>query len=462
MTVQALGDLTAAAGLAASVQSVVELVGTDPVYKTRYRVGTASAAALGAVGLAASELWMLRTGRRQKVGVDVRAAAASLRFVRYFSMNGQRGRDPAGPISGFYPVRNGRWVFIHGSYTHLAARAADVLGVAVDKADVRRAVQSWDGEVFEQALLAAGGCATLTRTPQEWQAHPQYAAVAAAPVVQISRIGDAPAEPLPAGGRPLSGIRVVDVTRVIAGPTCGRTLAEHGAEVLKISRRDLPNSGSSELASGLGKRSAYLDLRIPAEANILRGLVRTGDVFSQSYRPGALASLAFSPLDVASIRPGIVYATLSAWGNSGPFAQYRGYDSLVSNANGMTLMSGSDGEPREFPTRALDYIAGYLMAFGVMVALHRRAHEGGSWLVETSLASAGHWIARLGLLSPEETAAVREPTSEEIAALSMETVMGGSRLRHLAPIVQMSETPPHWERPPSELGADPPEWLTRA
>jgi crotonobetainyl-CoA:carnitine CoA-transferase CaiB-like acyl-CoA transferase len=461
MPYQALRELSDITGLQVEGSGSVAITGADPVYRTRYQVGTAAAASLAAVGVAASDLWMLRTGRRQTVSVDIRAAAASLRFVRYVSINGQRARDPTGPISGFHAARNGRWVFIHGSYKHLADRAAGILGVPAEKAEVRRAVQSWDGEALEKAVLAAGGCATLTRTPEEWQAHPQHAAVASVPVVHISKIGNAPPEALREGARPLSGARVVDVTRVIAGPTCGRTLAEHGAEVLKVSREDLPNSGSSELASGLGKRSTYLDLRDARQADILRGLVRSGDVFAQSYRPGALASLGFSPSDVAKIRPGIVYVTLSAWGPGGPFSQYRGYDSIVSNANGMTLMSGADGIPHEFPTRALDYIAGYLMAFGAMVALGRRAREGGSWLVETSLAAVGDWIIKRGLLSGDQLVAVKEPTPEEIARLSMETETGDGRMRHLAPIVKMSETPPHWERPPSALGADLPEWLPR-
>ena len=154
---RALEQLFEVAGLARPSADAVQFTGADPVYASRYQLGTATAAALAATGAAASELWHQRTGRRQRVAVDLRAAAASLRFARHCRIDGQQPRDPAGAISGFYPARDGRWVFIHGSYKHLAERAARVLGVAVDPAAVRVAVRDWDGETFEREVLAAGG-----------------------------------------------------------------------------------------------------------------------------------------------------------------------------------------------------------------------------------------------------------------------------------------------------------------
>src|SRR5262249_13560128 len=149
----------------------------------------------------------------------------------------------------------------------------------------------------------------------EWARHPQSASIAALPLMEIMRIGDSAPEPLPVGNRPLSGIRVLDLTRVLAGPTCVRTLAEHGADVLKITAMHLPNLGYQEWDTGHGKLSAHLDLRATGDSETLRGLVREADVFSQGYRPGSLAGRGLSPEELATIRPGLVYVSLSAFGH---------------------------------------------------------------------------------------------------------------------------------------------------
>jgi crotonobetainyl-CoA:carnitine CoA-transferase CaiB-like acyl-CoA transferase len=207
--------------------------------------------------------------------------------------------------------------------------------------------------------------------------------IAGLPLMEIVKIGDAPAEPLPEGVRPLAGIRVLDVTRVIAGPTCGRTLAEHGADVLKISAKHLPNLGRQEYDTGHGKLSAYLDLREEKDKEILRGLVREADVFAQGYRPGTIANRGFSPEALAEMRPGIVAVSLSAFSHAGPWASRRGFDTVIQTVSGMThrqgqLFPGAAPGPQFYPVSAIDFLTGYLMAFGAMVALGRRAREGGS------------------------------------------------------------------------------------
>ena len=171
------------------------------------------------------------------------------------------------------------------------------------KEDMAAAAAKWEGKELEDAFMTSGGCGAFARTTEEWAQHPQAAAVAPLPLVEIVRIGDAPPEPLPRGERPPAGVRVLDLTRVLAGPTCARTLAEHGADVLKITAPHLPNSGSVELDTGLGKLSAHLDLRNQQDVETLRTLVRGADVFSQSYRPGALASRGFSPEALAEMCP---------------------------------------------------------------------------------------------------------------------------------------------------------------
>ncbi|HLB97228.1 MAG TPA: CoA transferase, partial [Acetobacteraceae bacterium] len=315
----ALDELIALAGLPPATAAHARILGSEPVIPTRYRVGTAGAAALAATGLAAAEMWRLRTGRQQAIEVPMRAATISLRSGRYMRINGNAPDREWDPLSGFYPTRDGRWVMLHTNFANLRDAAARVLGTPVDRDAATKAIAGWDAEALETALHEGSACGAFARTHAEWAAHPHASAIRDLPVVEIIRIGDAPPRPLPDGPRPLSGVRALDLTRVIAGPTCARTLAEHGADVLKITRADLPHSGELDLETGIGKLSAHLDLRDPAQAETLRGLIGTADVFSQSYRPGALAARGFSPEAVAALRPGIVCVTLSAWSHAGPW-----------------------------------------------------------------------------------------------------------------------------------------------
>ena len=456
----ALAEILTSAGVPAAIASKAKLVGDDPVIPTRYRIGAAGSAVIAAAGLAAASLWELRTGRMQDVEVDVRAAAASLRSARYMKLDGPAQRDPMDPLSGFYEVADSRWVFVHCNFPNHRDHNLAALGVATQKKeDLVAAATKWKGEALEDAFMTSGGCGAFARTADEWAKHPQAAAVASLPVVEIVRIGDAPPEPLRKGDRPLAGVRVLDLTRVLAGPTCARTLAEHGADVLKITAPHLPNSGSIEFDTGIGKLSAHLDLRNPQDIETLRTLARTADVFSQSYRPGALAGRGFSPESLAELRPGIVCVELRAWGREGPWRNRRGFDTIVQTATGMALISGGGKAPRLTPVSAIDYVSGHMMAFGAMVALGRRVHEGGSWLVRVSLARTGKFLVDRGLL---DTAAIEDVPddlpADEIARLTTETQTPLGRLHHLAPIVRMSETKARWTRPPVPLGTHPPRW----
>ena len=438
--------------------------GTDPILPTPFRIGETSAAALAAIGLAVSDLWKLRTGRRQKVVVDIRQATAALRSNRYMKMDGAPVSTELNAISGVYPAKNGRWSYLHCSFPNHRAASLSVLDVPEDPEAVRKAVANWDALELEEAIIAANGTGGMVRTMDEWAQHPQAAAIASLPLMEIIKIGDSPPEKLPDGDRPLSGVRVLDLTRVLAGPTCARTLAEHGANVLRITGAHLPSYGHQEYDTGHGKLSAHLDLRDKKDLETLRELVREADVFSQGYRPETLNNRGLSPEALAQLRPGIIYVSLSAFSHVGPWASRRGFDTVVQTVSGITnrqgeLFPGTVPGPQFYPVSAVDYLSGYLMAFGALVALARRAHEGGSWLVRVSLAQTGHWLIGRGQVPDAELKDVpKEFTTLELERWSMESETPVGLLRHLGPVLGLSETPPHWARPSVPLGYNEPVW----
>ena len=441
--------------------------GPDPILPTPFRIGETSAAALAAVGLAASDLRTLRTGRRQEIALDTRHATASLRSGHYLKMDGAHVSTERNTIMGVYPARNGRWSYLHCNFPNHRAAALSVLGVPEDRDAVRKAVAQWDALELEEAIIAAKGAGGMVRTMDEWAKHPQAAAIASLPLMEIVKIGESAPEKLPDGDRPLSGIRVLDLTRVLAGPTCARTLAEHGADVLKITGAHLPNIGYQEYDTGHGKLSAHLDLREAKDVETLRGLVREADVFSQGYRPGTLGTRGFSPEVLAKLRPGLVFVSLCAFGHVGPWASRRGFDTVVQTVSGITsrqgeLFPGAAPGPQFYPVSAIDYLTGYLMAFGAMVALARRAREGGSWLVRISLAQTGRWLVGLGQVPEAQLKDVpKEFTAAELERWSMTSDTPVGRLGHLAPVLRLSETPPRWARPSVPLGYNEPVWPAR-
>ena len=469
MTNDALRTLLPIAGWAEDRASEVEITGdSDPILPTPFLIGETSAAALSAVGLAVSDLWDLRTGRRQEIAVDTRQATASLRSGHYMQMDGAPVSSDRNPMMGVYPAMNGRWSYLHCNFPNHRAAALSVLGVEEDREAMARAVAKWDALALEEAIIAANGAGGMVRTMAEWAQHPQGVAVASLPLLEIVKIGDSPSEKLPDGDRPLSGIRVLDLTRVLAGPTCARTLAEHGADVLKVTGAHLPSIGHQEYDTGHGKLSTHLDLREPDDLEIMRGLVREADVFSQGYRPGTLAKRGLSPEALAEIRPGIVYVSLSAFSHVGPWASRRGFDTVVQTVSGITnrqgeLFIGDSPGPQFYPVSAIDYLTGYLMAFGALVALARRTTEGGSWLVRVSLAQIGRWLVERGQTPETKLHDIPEQfTPEELKRWSMTSDTPMGKLGHLGPVVRLSETPPHWSRTSVPLGYNEPVWPDRA
>lgn len=452
--------LTAGSGAPARAGRFAEAIhGSDPILASRFPIGEASAVALALGGAAAARLFELRGGEPQRIEIDVRAAAATL--IGFLLQRGAPGTSlerAFHPVTGFHPTRDGRWIHLHGGFEHLAAGTLALLGCPGEREAIAAATRRWDAFALEDTLAAHGLCGAVVRTTEEWAAHPHGRALAGRPVVEIERIGDAPPEGLPPGARPLAALRVLDLTRVLAGPTCARTLAEHGADVLRVGAERLPSIEPFVVDTGRGKRNAFLDLDRPADLARLRELAREGDVFCHGYRPGALDARGLGPGALARLRPGVVYVSIDCYGHGGPWSRRRGWEQLAQSAVGIAASEGAGGEPRLAPAAATDYTTGALAAFGAMAALERRVCEGGSWHVRASLCQTGMWLTRLGAgLDPEAAAGLGDVADLQTRS---ETVWG--TLTHLAPALKMERTPPHSALPPSPLGHHPPEWLPRS
>lgn len=446
----------------------VEITGADPVFSTRFKIGETCASVLAGIGVAVSDIWALKTGHRQNAAIDARRAAAALRSTRYMQRPGADGafarvvnenHEAMLKITQPWPTKDGRWFLPHFGLPNLRKRVLGVLGCEPNPESVSRAVAQWDALDLEAAIDEARACGAMVRSNAEWLDHRHGRALKAKPIVEITKIADSDPEPFLEGDRPLSGIRTLDLTRILAGPIAARTLAEHGADVLMVAAEHLQQIQEHVMDTSHGKRSCYLDLKTAEDAAQLAELVRGADVFSQGYRPGILSGLGFGPEDLAEIRPGIVYLSISCFGADGPFSHRAGWEQVAQTVTGICKEGGVD-RPGLLPAAACDYTTGYLGAYGVMLALARRAREGGSYHVRVSLCQSGMFIYRQG--KTEFADPDMDLSEAELDVLRVDSKPAHGPLRHLGPVLHLSETQPHWSRPTPMLGGDAPEWLSAA
>jgi crotonobetainyl-CoA:carnitine CoA-transferase CaiB-like acyl-CoA transferase len=355
-------------------------------------------------------------------------------------------------LSGRYPTADQRFVQIHANFPHHAAGVAKRLGVPEEREAVAAAIEQWPAIELESALVEAGMICAAYRSLEEWADHPHDRATRHLPPIEITRIGDAdPVATGPARDRPLDGIRVLDCSRVLAGPACGQTLAAGGADVLRVGAAHLPSVPAGVVATGFGKRNAFVDLRTGEGVATFRRLLAGADVFVDAYRPGALAARGFAASDAALLRPGIVVVEISAFDWEGPWAGRRGFDSIVQSSTGLAVaggqQSGSD-VPVHLPFQALDYATGFLAAFAASRLLAHRRVAGGSWRARLSLLRTRNWLVGLG--APR--AFTPGPLAD--AAPWLHTVD--------SPLGRIEAPKPlfgRWDRPPSPLGSSSPSWL---
>ncbi len=453
----ALNSILKTANITTPSLDNIIIEGKDPILPTPFLLGEAGGAALAAIGYMAAELWYLKTKRQQTVHITVRDAAICQRSHCYLTI--VDGETPAlwSPISGFYQTQDHRWIQLHCNFPHHKTGVLKFLNCKDDKTSVQNAIKQWDAEKLETELSNLSLCAAMIRSPTEWHASEHYQATAALPLFDIIKIGDSDPEPLPTGSMPLSGIKALDLTRVISGPVCGKTLAEHGATVMRVSSPNLPFIPPLVMDTGQGKLSTYLDLRQAADKTTLNNLIKTADVFSQSYRPGAMDEMGYSPRALAKLRPGIIYVSLSAYSHVGPWANKHGYDSLVQSATGIVHEQSNGKTPQHLPAQSLDYITGFLSAFATMLALKQRALHGGSYLIRVSLLQTAHWLQNLGRVKGEYSQC-QLPQKADVTDLLIEQDSAFGRLQYLKPVLKLSETQPFYAFPSVPLGTDKPLW----
>ncbi|MFB7599719.1 CoA transferase [Streptomyces sp. NPDC056160] len=441
----------------------VTTVAREGALTARLPVRDLARACVGACSLAAAELAARRAALAEvpAVRVDDGAVATAFGSERQLLVDG-RAPVSFAPLSRFWRTADG-WVRTHANYPHHRARLLTALGLPAGEGDpvasVESALAARSAQDVEEAVYAAGGLAVALRTPKEWAAHPQGAAVAARPLVERGRLDTARARVLPPlDGTPVlpaAGLRVLDLTRVLAGPVATRTLALLGADVLRLDPPHLPEIADQHADTDFGKRSATLDLA--TDRAVFESLLAEADVVVTGYRPGALDRFGLSPEALAERRPGLVVAQVSAWGRYGPWGGRRGFDSLVQVATGVAATEGTDGRPGALPAQALDHGTGYLLAAAVLRALTEQSYEGGSRLVRTALARTAAWLtgsAGPGTGGRSQPGAPYEGPEPWLG----ETDSRIGRLRHALPPVGFAGGPTDWARPPGPWGTDEARW----
>ncbi|MFE9628695.1 CoA transferase [Streptomyces sp. NPDC006527] len=433
-------------------------------------------ACVGVCALAGAELGARRAGLAEapRVRVDDGAVATAFVSERHLLVDG-RAPVAFAPLSRFWRTADG-WVRTHANYPHHRARLLRALdlGPSEDPAAVESAFAGRAALEVEETVYAAGGLAVALRTPRAWAAHEQAAQIARRPLVESARVDTAGARALPPldGASPLlpaAGLRVLDLTRVIAGPVATRTLALLGADVLRVDAPHLPELPDQQADTGFGKRSAALDLGV--DRRTFEELLGAADVVVTGYRPGALDRFGLSPEALAERRPGLVVAQLSAWGAYGPWGGRRGFDSLVQVATGIAAIEGTAGQPGALPAQALDHGTGYLLAAAVLRALTERSAEGHGRVLRVALARTAAWLTegtRPEQASPRRPRPGRaRPGEEEVGAAYDSQVAQAwlserdsriGRLRYALPPVSFAGGPGDWARPPGPWGADPAHW----
>ncbi len=423
---------------------------------SRFAVTNLAVASVGAVATSMAKLVCELGLSRGQSASSVDRRLASLWFAQSLHPVGWELPPLWDAVAGVYEGKDG-WIRLHTNLPHHRGAALGVLGVKVDREAVAKAIRGLEIGSLETAIVEAGGVSAAMRSPEQWAAHPQGAAVAGEPLIHWDDVGqDEIMDWAPTRERPLQGLRVLDLTRVLAGPVATRALAGFGADVLRVDPTDWDEPNVVPDIT-LGKRCCRLDLRDPTDKQTFKDLLANADVFVHGYRPGALAGLGLEESVRREIAPAAIDVSLDAYGWTGPWAARRGFDSLVQMSCGIAhagMEWAGRSVPTPLPVQALDHATGYLIAASVLRALTRAVEGQGIRSARLSLART----ASLLMQYPQSRSGALSTSPEDDDLSSEAEITPWGPARRLKPPIAIDGTPMRWDRPACALGSSSPAW----
>jgi len=447
----------------------ISFTGKDPIVPSTIRFATATGIGLATKAVAIAKLWKYRTGESQDIAIDLRKVIHRLSPFFQGKWEKLNGFSPGFPTElgspfapNFYATKDGRHVVPLDFYNRLRIATLKFLNVPEDKEAIAAAIARWNAEELEQEANAAGLVMTKLRTVEEFLETEQFQVLQGQPIIRIEKIADTAPIPLKEDPRsPLDGIRALGMGHVIAGAGTGRALALHGADVLNIWSLEDTEMESLYATADVGMRSAKLNIKSPEGLEKMRTLIAGADVFFANRRVGYLEKYGLSAEDMAAIKPGIIHATVSLYGEEGPWATYGGFDVSAGVATGIMALEGSLAEPK-LPSIMVvdDYLVAWLMSAGIAEALVRRAKEGGSYKIHICLSRTILWMFQLGIFDMDYARKTAGSGEEHLlldpVLFSAETPLG--TYQGVAEQVDMSRTPGSYKYALLPRGAAQPEW----
>ena len=412
--------------------------------------------AVGSVAQAAASARWLAATRDQKIELNVDTKAVAESFDSYGSLiiNGAP-ITPWAPLSGYFAASDG-WVRTHGNYPHHASAIESALG-ATSKSELAAAISKRSALDIESLIYGHGGCGVAVRTAKEWR-ELSGSSYDKAPILRLEHLHDRRPLVPDASKLPLSGVKILDLTRVIAGPTATRLLGTLGADVLRVDPPQLPELTDQHIDTGFSKRSALLDFSKASDRAHLDSLLASADVLISGYRPGSLDEFGLNPVELSKSYPDLIVCRVSAWGahREDHWATRPGFDSLVQAATGVAdaLATDSDARPGALPVQALDHSIGYLLAATAMSML--ASSQAGT--ADLALAGAAHWLLENPAAPLDMPTKGNENTAPDVTRATLDSSYGRLGFVPLPLLVGKNERLPY-TKPPSMYGADLPQWL---
>jgi crotonobetainyl-CoA:carnitine CoA-transferase CaiB-like acyl-CoA transferase len=426
---------------------------------SRYQVAEMAVACVGLALLAATNLAEQPGFPRRTVTLHPAHVGVAVVSERHFRVNGRLSGPGFAPLSRFWETADG-WVRTHANYPWHLAALLEALAVQAQPDQIAAAMRELPSVVVEEQVMAAGGVASAVRSAAQWAVHDQGRALSEEPLIGHRSIAGAVPRHRKSGPLPADGVRVVDLTRVIAGPVCTRYLGALGAEVLRIDPPQKPDMARRSIADTLlAKRSSSLDLTRPKSVRVLHDLLDEADIVVCGYRPGSLERFGLDADHLAEDHPGLVIVQLSAWGHSGPWAQRRGFDSIVQAAAGIAAGESTDsGEPGTLPCQLLDHGTGYLAAAAALDGLRRQSDEGGTHVRTVSLGRTALWLVRTANGQQTIPAAAAKSSAKDWIVEVGGVPHGASAV---APPGALDGEALQWPGPPARYLNDEPAWEPR-